>query len=214
MSCTTLPQGCPPFGSFVPAADAVFVAQVVTANIEFPMTGQALTCLVFNAGPEVAYVQAGNTQVVATLQSAPVQPSQWVAIAQGTFSNLAAITASGTAALQIQSGTGNPLMVYGQVTVVRPLVPYSGPDVGQITTPGTAVTAFKGGEIVNGAVIVNPPAPNTNTIWVDPVAVATTTAGGSTIALPPGASAVFDPPPSGDITVNSTAAATFSGWRY
>lgn len=215
MTCGPLPPGCPSTGSFTPIADTTLAAGIVSASVSFAATGANVGCLIYNAGPDTAYIAAGNTTIIATLTSPPVLAGQYVFIEQGFATNLAAITASGTAALTLQSGTGNAWIVYGQVNVAAPLPsPYVGPDNDAVVTPGTAVVAFAAGEIVNGAVIINPPFPNLTTIFVDPVNVAGTLAAGTTVALPPGASAAFQPPPTGAITVNSTAAATFNGWRF
>ena len=78
----------------------------------FPSTGSNLTVVVFNAGPNTAYVVAGNSAVVATPAGVPVLPSGMVTFAQAFNTNLAAITIIGSANLTIQSGVGCVNAVY------------------------------------------------------------------------------------------------------
>ena len=109
------PQGVGPQvpGVFTPSGIAVLDATNVSSSIQFPSQGPFQNLLVINSGPSTAYVAIGNSSVVATLSSVPLMAGQSVLFPQSINNTIAAITASGTAALSVQSGSGIPFIVYG-----------------------------------------------------------------------------------------------------
>jgi hypothetical protein len=64
--------------------------------------------VVYNTGTSAAFVQLGGSSVVATTVADVIQPNSWMAFAVGSNTYLAAITASGTATLNISGGSGLP----------------------------------------------------------------------------------------------------------
>jgi hypothetical protein len=94
--------------SFVPTGLTTLQAMPVSSSVTLPSVGSSYVLLIRNCGPSVAYVAVGNILVIATPQSTPLLPGQSVAVQQGFATTIAAITASGTAELAIQSGTGAP----------------------------------------------------------------------------------------------------------
>jgi hypothetical protein len=102
---------------WAPAGFVAVDAADVSASAALAVVGVALTVLVENLGPSVAYVALGTSTVVATTSSTPVQPGDALAVPQGTATYAASITASGGAAtVNFTSGAGSPNVVNGQVT--------------------------------------------------------------------------------------------------
>lgn len=66
------------------------------------------TVVVYNTGSVPAYVAFGNSSIVATTGKNVIQPQSWIEFDVGlnSYTNIAAITASGTATLNISGGTG------------------------------------------------------------------------------------------------------------
>lgn len=98
---------------FVPTGAGTLAVTTTSASVTFPTTGGNLTLKVTNAGAVTVYYAVGGAGVVATTASAPLAAGQTVALAQGSNGYLAAVTASGTASLTLQSGTGVPIITYG-----------------------------------------------------------------------------------------------------
>jgi len=148
---------CTQTNVFAPSGAAVLSASNVSSSIAFPASGSSLNVMITNQGSAVAYLAMGNSSIVATTTGIPIQPGQTLAFAQGLNTYIAAITASGTVPLLVQSGVGTPVITYGQqqtqiqtkitsLTVV-PL------DVGTVATGGTAVTALAAGHATAGGFV-------------------------------------------------------------
>jgi hypothetical protein len=168
---------------FLASAIATLSASTVSSEIAFPASGSALTLLITNNSlVSTVYVLPGGTSVVATLipPSTPILPGQTIALPQGLNTNIAAVTVSGTASLTIQSGTGVPVLVYGQVSIlggitVTPRQPILVPlDIATVTTANTAVTALNAGHASAGGWLVTSAASG---ICVDQVTTAGTVTG-------------------------------------
>lgn len=76
-----------------------------SARVALP-TGTVV--IVYNTGANAAYVQLGGSGVTATTSDDVIQPNSWLAFTVGSNTNLAAITASSTASLNISGGSGLP----------------------------------------------------------------------------------------------------------
>lgn len=92
--------------SFTPTSEVILNAKTTTANVAISATGTPTQVIVTNFGPSPAFVVLGAAGVTATVATGmPVMPgTQSVVLALGTNTNLAAITASGTATLHISAG--------------------------------------------------------------------------------------------------------------
>ena len=139
-------SGCQAISVFQPSGSATLSASVVSSNRAFPSTGTNISLLVTNSGPSVAYVLLGNSSVVATTAAQPIQSGQSVAFPQGLNTNIAAITAGGSASLLLQSGVGTPTIVYGSftatVTTAAPTLAYgASTSVSVGITSGVIITA-------------------------------------------------------------------------
>jgi hypothetical protein len=100
--------GCGSPSPFTPLQPTVaLTAGTTTSNSAITSAGTQL--LVYNASSTVtAYVNLGTTSgVTATTTATPIPPGQTVPLAIGSNTYLAAITASGSAALYLTSGTGS-----------------------------------------------------------------------------------------------------------
>lgn len=111
--CLTNSPPCTQLTNFIPSGAASLTVSSVSSNIAFPSAGSTLVALLTNQGAVPIYYRAGNNTVTATTADKPVFPGQSVPLPQGTSTNIAAVTATGTATLAIQSGTGSPTIVYG-----------------------------------------------------------------------------------------------------
>ncbi len=76
-------------------------ASNVSSSVLLPF---GTTVIVYNNGPNAAYVTLGNSTVTATTEGALIQPSNWMAFAAGANAYLAGITSSGTTTLTISGG--------------------------------------------------------------------------------------------------------------
>jgi hypothetical protein len=160
-------------GIYVPSGITSLDATTVSASVAFPSTGSTLNLLVINAGPSTVFVATGNSSVVASLASIPILAGGAVVLPQSYNTTIAAITASGTAALSIQSGTGIPFIVSGGLgsqptSGCTTNCTFTGTTViaGSLGLPASAV----GGATLNLPEGTAPSAPNNGDIW-------TTTAG-------------------------------------
>lgn len=122
---------------FTPSGAASLAVSPVSGSVAFPSVGASLTAVIVNTGSTTAFIVAGNSQVAATLAGTPIAPGQTVAISQGYNTNLAAITASGTTTLSIQSGTGVPVIVTGQISAAPLATTPTTQTAGTVTTGGT-----------------------------------------------------------------------------
>ena len=138
--------------TFTPIAVVTLPVTAVSAAVALPVAGPSQNLLLTNSGPAVVFVQLGNTAVVANTSRTPIGVGQSVTLVQGLFTNLAAVTAIGTATLTITSGTGTPLVVTAQAATG-----------GNVTTVGN----FPAVQTVNGTVAFATPPP---TAWATPVA--------------------------------------------
>lgn len=100
---------------FTPVGFTTLAVTNVSSSVPFPATGPTLGLLVTNDGPDTVYVAIGASSIVATTLNMPVGPGRSVYLPQGTWTTLAAVTASGTGQLTMASGTGAPILVHGYV---------------------------------------------------------------------------------------------------
>ena len=92
--------------SFTPTANVALAAGTASANVAIPTTGSPTEVIVTNFGPAPAFVALGGAGVAASVAGGtPVLPQSSIALALGANTELAAITASGTAALRITAAT-------------------------------------------------------------------------------------------------------------
>lgn len=144
---------------FTPLTPSVaLTAGTTTSNVA--LTGGGTITLIHNADTtNTAYFALGNGGVTAATTATPIPAGGTIAVATGTATNLAAITASSTAILQITSGTGSNPAGWGGgagsgggvVTIPTGVQPYQ----------GTAVTTDQLGVATTSAVGVTPPATST-----------------------------------------------------
>ena len=187
-----LVPGCPLPGSipcvatqvFTPQAETTLAVTAVSGRVAFPATG-SLNLMVTNTGTKTAYYVAGNVSAVATTSSLPIDAGKTVVLSQGNNTYLAAITGgSDTTSLTLRSGTGQPVLVYGDITgtltgtvtgTLTPgtvtIVPLA---VSSVTTGGTAVTALAAGGASAGGFLVTA---NAAGICVDQTTTAGTVTG-------------------------------------
>jgi hypothetical protein len=83
----------------------VLTAGVASTSITLP--AGSLSARVYNAGPNTAYLAAGDTGVAATLTGVPIPPGLVEVFGVAGMKKLAAITLNGTAALSVTSGWGS-----------------------------------------------------------------------------------------------------------
>jgi hypothetical protein len=77
-----------------------------SARTALPTTGSPTTALLTNLGPAPVFVLLGdNTAVVTIANGAVVMPGASLALTIGTATNIAAITLSGAAGLNLAVGT-------------------------------------------------------------------------------------------------------------
>lgn len=69
--------------------------------------GGGRSVYIYNAGPEAAFVRAGDSTVVATTADYPIAPGIAVIVSGGNSTHVAGITSSGTATISAISGQGN-----------------------------------------------------------------------------------------------------------
>jgi len=94
--------------AFAPSGQAALSAGVTTSNVALGSSDP--TALVTNNGSVTAYVNFGGSGVTATTSSYPIGSGQSIAFNVGANTYIAGITASGTAALSITTGTGLPAL--------------------------------------------------------------------------------------------------------
>lgn len=202
--CTFQSPPCVQTSNFVASTITSLAVSNVSANVAFPAQGSALTALITNNGSALVYVLGGGVGVIVTSQTGtPIDPGQTIAIPQGLNSNLAAITSSGLSNLTVRSGTGVPVLVYGQVAVQptpRTLVPL---DIATVSTGGTAVTALNAGHATAGGSLMTA---NSAGICVDQIAAnAGTVTGTPSSTQCVGQNVLFNLVPSNRaVSVNST----------
>jgi hypothetical protein len=92
--------------SFAPTDAVELQAANVSSSVELPTTGSPTVAIVTNLGQRVVFVALGDDTVEALQYgSMAVLPGSSVALTIGTNTNLAAITLSGVAGLNIAVGT-------------------------------------------------------------------------------------------------------------
>lgn len=115
--------------AFIPSAISSLAVSSVSNSVAVPSSGTNFNLLITNSGSATAYFLLGSNGVVATTANIPILANQSVVVPQGYNTTIAAITATGTATLVLQSGTGTPLIVYGQFS-----------SSGGLNGPGTSTT--------------------------------------------------------------------------
>ena len=136
---------CTQPNTFIASGAASLSVTAVSGRVAFPSTGAPIL-FVTNTGTGTAYILAGSVTAVATTANTVLSPGQSVTLAQGSNGYLAAITASGTTTLTLQSGTGVPTIVYGtlttpggtQTTIPAPIA-YDAATTGTVTASATIV---------------------------------------------------------------------------
>lgn len=93
-------------GPFVATGQAALNATTTSSNVALGSTGP--TVVVTNAGTSTAFVTLGGAGVTATTASTPVFVGYPLVLQAGSNTFLAGITATGTAALTVTTGTGTP----------------------------------------------------------------------------------------------------------
>lgn len=93
-------------GPFVATGQAALTATTTSSNVALGSAGP--TVVVTNAGTSTAFVTLGGAGVTATTASTPVFVGYPLVLQAGSNTFLAGITATGTAALTITTGTGTP----------------------------------------------------------------------------------------------------------
>lgn len=93
-------------GPFVATGQAALNATTTSSNVALGSAGP--TVVVTNAGTSTAFVTLGGAGVTATTASTPVFVGYPLVLQAGSNTFLAGITATGTAALTITTGTGTP----------------------------------------------------------------------------------------------------------
>ncbi len=92
---------------FAPASSySTLSVSTTSSRVALPVGSPNI--VVYNTGTSAAEVQLGNASVVATTSNDVIQPNSWMSFTVGSNVYLAAITASGTASLNISGGTGLP----------------------------------------------------------------------------------------------------------
>jgi hypothetical protein len=218
--------GCPTFATptcvqqqtFGPTGTTTLSASSVSSNVALPASGSNLTVLVVNGGSVTGYVALGTSNsVVATTSSVPILPGASIALVQGTNTYLAGITASGTAALTITSGTGVPQVVFGQFTgsTTAGSIAIVALDAATVTTGGTAVTASGAGHHNKGGWIMNPGTATVNLCVNEQAAASGTTSAGALTCIVPGQIYYIAPNATSAVSVvSSDSAHPFSGQGY
>jgi hypothetical protein len=218
--------GCPTFATptcvqqqtFGPTGTTTLSASSVSSNVALPASGSNLTVLVTNGGSVTAYVALGTSNsVVATTSSTPILSGASIPLVQATNTYLAGITASGTAALTITSGTGVPEIVYGQFTAstTQGALTIVALDVATVTTGGTAVTASAAGHHNKGGWILNPSTATVNLCINEQATASGTTSAGALTCIVPGQKYNFTPNATSAVSVvSSDSTHAFSGQGY
>jgi hypothetical protein len=131
--------------------------------------------VVYNTGSNDAYVALGNSSVAATIAGDVVKAGGWMAFTVPTSAtNIAAITSTGTTALNVSGGAGLPT--------------------------GSAGTGTGGG---GGTVAQGTPASNASGAWWDQLAQSGSAVGASNgLYVQPGTGAAFPSTQSGSWTIN------------
>lgn len=90
---------------FDPTGGIQLTASNVSSRVIVPATGTPTLVMVTNRGSSTAFVALGDNTIVATVATGVmVLPNDHVLLKLGTSTNLAAITASDRAVLQINAG--------------------------------------------------------------------------------------------------------------
>lgn len=105
--CATISPNCVQVGTFLPSGIASIVASSVSSNVAFPSAGSSLLAVISNQGPVQVNVQSGNSSITVTpTTGTPLAPGHSVCVAQGLSTNLAVVTGSQAAVIEVQSGSG------------------------------------------------------------------------------------------------------------
>jgi len=83
----------------------VLTAGVASTSITLPAGCAAVR--VYNAGPNTAYLAAGDTSIAALTSNVPIPPGLVEVFGVAGMKKLAGITLTGTAALSISAGWGS-----------------------------------------------------------------------------------------------------------
>ena len=95
-----------PIASFAPTAAVEIAVTSTSGRTVIPTTGTPTIALVTNLGPSPVFVALGSSSVtVAIGGGAVILPGAQLALTIGTNTNIAAITLSGVAGLNLAVGT-------------------------------------------------------------------------------------------------------------
>lgn len=137
------------------------------------------TVVVYNTGSVPAYVAFGSSSIVATTGKNVIQPQSWIEFDVGlnSYTNIAAITASGSATLNISGGTGLMTGSGGGGSSggasATPLQPSAS---GARMTPLSVTTSDSTATLPTGAVVVVTNVGTTNPMYCNVNGVAATVA--------------------------------------
>ena len=218
--------GCPTYATptcvqqqtFGPIGTATLSASAVSSNVALPASGSNLTVLVTNGGSVTSYVALGTSNsIVATTSSTPILAGASVLLTQATNTYLAGITANGTVALTITSGTGVPQIVYGQfiASTTQGALTIVALDVATVTTGGTAVTASAAGHHNKGGFLLNPVGATVNLCVNEQATASGTTSAGALFCIQPGQTYNITPNATSVISVvTSDSSHSFAGQGF
>ena len=158
--CPTVGSNCVTIQGFQPLTKTTLAVSSASSNVALPTPGASYNVLITNAGSTDAYLLLGTTSGVVATTSNPILPagqSAW--FPQGTNAYVAAITASSTTNLTIQSGAGTPTIVTAQGTFS--LAPGTSVSItGTVTTTPAATTHVQSAALAANLVVDANPGPS------------------------------------------------------
>lgn len=96
-------------GRFRPYDSVTLAVTTTTASVAIPLPTDIQlqqTLLLTNTGTNVLYFRLGGSSITATTNSIALNPDRGMEVYRGTFTHVAAITATGASSLNICSGEG------------------------------------------------------------------------------------------------------------
>ena len=210
--CPTVGSNCVTIQGFQPLTKTTLAVSSTSSNVALPTFGASYNVLITNAGSTDAYLLLGTTSgVVATTSNPILAAGQSVWLPQGTNAYVAAITASSTTNLTIQSGAGTPTIVTAQGTFS--LAPGTSVSISGTVTTTPAATTPRAYTSLPSATVTTSSAPlytygtpasvlnlsnsGTTIVWINTVGTAggacNAAVAGTGIPLYPGAGYLFGP---------------------
>ena len=198
-------------------ASTTLAVTTTTANVSFPATAANYVLKVTNTGTVNAFIALGTSGVVATTGGIVLAAGDsWAALQGSVNTKIAAITSSGATSLTIESGTGVPMIVTGQVRIVggggggssTAITGFGSLAVANASTLASTVTAGPSSAVwpvAPGPLIVMNDFSSVGNLYVCPLGGTCTVANG--LELVPGRSWQFQAPAS-TMTVISASSST------